>query len=81
MVEELALVKSISEATKVEAKIEGVAEAKEKKEEKKVIVFNSKFIQESTVIPENLKGRTIEILWNDGEAKAKEFLKSNKIEV
>ena len=81
LVEEFTFIKSVSEATKVEAKIKGVAETKEKKEEKKVVVFDSKFIKESTVIPENLKGRTIEILWNDGEVKAKEFLKSNKIEV
>jgi len=81
LVEQFDFIKSISEATKVPAKIEGVPEPKGNKEEPKVVIFDSKFINASTVIPENLKGRTVEILWELGEAKAKEYLKSNKIEV
>lgn len=78
---ELNLVKKIAEVTKGEAKIEGVSSPKKDEKKDDTPVFNSAFIRQSAKIPEELKGKTIELLWNEGEKAAKEYLKTNKIEL
>ena len=80
LTKELELVEKVAKATKGEAKIEGVPAPKTDTNNQQEI-FNSAFIRKSAKIPEGLKGKTIELLWNEGEKVAKEYLKTNKIEI
>lgn len=76
-------IKSIEKASKPkkkEAKIEGVPEAGAHTE-KKNDTMTSTSIREDEKIPEALKGRCVEILWQEGSDKVKEFLKGHGIEL
>jgi hypothetical protein len=82
LTKELELVEKVAKATKGEAKIEGVPAPKtDTNTNNQQVIFNSDFIRKSAKIPEELKGKTIELLWNEGEKVAKEYLKTNKIEI
>jgi len=75
---ELELANTYKDAHTQEAEVEGVPEGKKKKTTK---AFTSQSIREDTTIPEEFKGKAIELLWNKGEKASKDYLKSNGIEL
>jgi len=77
----LAIAKSYEEAYRKEAKVEGVPEAKKKEEKKEAAPkLTSAAIRELDT-SDNVKKLAIETLWNVGEDKSKEYLKSQGINI
>ena len=77
--EYISLVTGATKPVEKVAKIEGVSE--DKKPEVKHDGLSSKSIREDDRIPEDLKGATIQVLWNEGEEAVKKYLKGYKIEL